>query len=93
MESLVRKIVKEEVAAAVAQQNTDEGSSKEESVKTNGASQGNKRSSNVATRLNGLLTKIRQKGDKGDKIKKKPLNLQVRYIRIIDDKKEYVPQK
>ena len=93
MESLVRKIVKKEVAAAVAQQNTDEGSSKEESVKTNGASQGNKRSSHVATRLNGLLTKIRQKGDKGDKIKKKPLNLQVRYMRIIDDKKEYVPQK
>ena len=59
MESLVRKIVKEEVAAAVAQQNTDEGSSKEELVKTNGTSPGNKRSSNVATLLNGLLTKIR----------------------------------
>ena len=42
MESLVRKIVKEEAAAAVAQQNTDEGSSKEELVKTNGTSPGNK---------------------------------------------------
>ena len=93
MESLVRKIVKEEVAAAVAQQNTDEGYSKDESVKTNGTSQGNKRSSNAAARLNDLLTKIRQKDYKGDRIKKKPINLQVRYIRKIDDKKEYVPQK
>ena len=93
MESWVRKIVKEEVAEVAAQQNTDEGYSKDVSVKTNGTSQGNKRSSNVATRLNDLLTKIRQTDYKGDRIKKKPLNLQVRYIRIIDDKKEYVPQK
>ena len=93
MGSLVRKIVKEEVAEAVAQQNTEEGSSKEKLVKTSGTFPGNKRSSNVATRLNGLFTKIRQKGYKGDKIKKNPLNLQVHYIQIIDDKKEYVPQK
>ena len=43
--------------------------------------------------MNGLLRKIRQKGYKGYKITKKPLNLQVRYIQIIDDKKECVPQK
>lgn len=42
MESVVSKVVKEEIAAAVAQQYTDEGPSKEKSVKTNGASQGSK---------------------------------------------------
>ena len=75
MESVVSKVVKEEIAAAVAQQYTDEGPSKEKSVKTNGASQGSKWSSNAATRLNGLLTKITQKGDKRDK-----LNFQVLYV-------------
>ena len=92
-ELLVGKIVKEEAAAAVGQQNTDAGSSKEKLVKTNGTSPGNKWSSSVATHLNGLLTKIRQKGYKGDQIEKKPWNLEVHYIRIIDDEKYYVAQK
>lgn len=87
MESVVSKVVKEEIAAAVAQQYTDEGSSKEKSVKTNGASQGTKWSSNAATRLNGLLTKITQKGDKRDK-----LNFQVLYV-LLTIKKQCVSQK
>ena len=77
MESLMKQIVKEEISKA--------GSSK------TAASNGSKpRNAKVATRLSGLLSRIRSKCGKA---MKKDMKLQVKYARDVDGDLKVVKQR
>ena len=78
MESLINQIVKEEISKA--------GSSK-----TSASNNGSKpRNAKVATRLSGLLSRIRSKSGKA---MKKDMKLQVKYARDVDGDLKVVKQR